>query len=88
LLFVVLVKFKKKPTKEVLAESDKLFEKAAEEGLKIHAVYYTLGRYDAVGIFEHKDEKAAMKSLLRLFDIDSTETLVAVPREEARKLLD
>ena len=41
-----------------------------------------------VGEFEHKDETATMKSLLRWFDIDLTEPLVAVPREEALKLLE
>ena len=88
MLFVVLAKFKEKPTKESLAESDRLFEKFADEGGKVRAVYWTLGRFDAVGIIEAKDEKAAMKGLMRWFDTDSTETLVAVPREEARKLLD
>jgi uncharacterized protein with GYD domain len=47
-----------------------------------------LGRYDGVLITEVKDEKAAMKALLRSGDLFSTETLVAVPREEAIKLVE
>jgi len=59
-----------------------------KEGTKILARYWTLGRYDAVVITEGKDEKTAMKSLLRFGDAVSTETLVAVTREEAIKLLE
>jgi uncharacterized protein with GYD domain len=59
-----------------------------KEGNKIIGIYWTLGRYDAFTIVEGKDEKTAMKSLLRWGDMMSTETLVAVPREEAIKLVE
>jgi uncharacterized protein with GYD domain len=51
-------------------------------------IYYTLGRYDVVVIFEAPDEKIAMKMAMSIGDIESTETLVAVPREEAMKLVE
>ena len=72
----------------MMAQSQKLFEQMAKEGGKVVGMYWTLGRYDTVVVTEGKDEKAAMKSLLRWGDIISTETLVAVSREEALKLLE
>ena len=84
--FVALVRFRKKPTKEVIAQNLKWLEMGAKEGVKNHGIYWTLGRYDAVGIFEAPNEKAVMKQLMRMSDNISTETLVAIPAEEARKL--
>jgi uncharacterized protein with GYD domain len=55
---------------------------------KVLGMYWTLGRYDTVLIMEGKDEKEAMKGLLPWGDMLSTETLVAVRREEAAKLLE
>ncbi|MFQ5710988.1 MAG: GYD domain-containing protein [Candidatus Geothermarchaeales archaeon] len=88
MIFITLARFRGTPSRESMAKSDKLFAKMAEEGGKVLAAYWTLGRYDAVVIVEGKDEKAAMKALLRWGDIASTETLVAIPREEALKLLE
>ena len=88
MLFITLIKNKVKQTKELLAEADKLIAKMEEEGVKFKAVYWTLGRFDAVMIVEAKDEKAAMKGLLQASDMISSETLVAIPREEARKLIE
>jgi len=88
MIFITLAKWRKKPTKEMVAQSGKLFDQMVKEGSKIIGRYWTLGRYDAVVITEGKDEKTAMKSLLRWGDIVSTETLVAVTREEAVKLVE
>ncbi len=88
MIFITLAKFRKKPTKEVIAESDKLAAKAVEEGAKVLAAYWTLGRYDVIVVTEGPDEKACMKACLRWGDIVSTETLVAITREDALKLLE
>ena len=88
MIFITLARFKGKPTKESVDQSSKLFEQMVKEGAKIIGQYWTLGRYDAVIITEGKDEKTAMKSLLRWGDVVSTETLVALTREEAIKLLE
>ena len=88
MIFISLAKWKKKPTRETVAQESKLFEQMVKEGSKIVGQYWTLGRYDAIVIIEGKDEKAAMKSLLRWGDILSTETLVALTREEAMKLVE
>jgi len=88
MIFITLAKWRKKPTKEMVAQSTKLFDQMVKEGSKILGRYWTLGRYDAVVITEGKDEKTAMKALLRFGDTVSTETLVAVTREEAIKLIE
>jgi len=88
LIFICLARWRKKPTKESVAQSSKLFEQMAKEGSKIISIHWTLGRYDAVVITEGPDEKTAMRSILRWGDLLSTETLVAVTREEAMKLVE
>lgn len=88
MILITLAKFKKKPSKEMVAQSSKLFEQMTKEGTKILGQYWTLGRYDAIVITEGPDEKTAMKSILRFGDIASTESLVALRREEATKLVD
>jgi len=88
LIFITLAKFRGKPTKKSVAQADKLFEKAVKEGAKILGMYWTLGRYDSIVIIEGRDEKVAMKTLARFGDMVSTETLLAIPREEAIKLLE
>jgi uncharacterized protein with GYD domain len=86
---ITLAKWKKKPTKAMIAETTKMFEQMGKEaGVKILGFYWTLGRYDVVLIAEAKDEKTAMKYLIRFGDMLSPETLVAVPREEAIKLVE
>jgi uncharacterized protein with GYD domain len=88
MIFITLSKWRKRPTKAMLAQANKLFEQQVNEGVKIIGQYWTLGRYDAVAIQEAKDEKAIMKAAVRWGDLLSTETLVAVPREEAMKLVE
>jgi uncharacterized protein with GYD domain len=86
--FVALVKFKKKQTKAVVAENLKKVEEDTKEGIKWHGIYWTLGRYDAVAVFEAPSEKMAMKMAISRGENMAIETLVAVPVEEARKLVD
>ena len=87
MIFISLVKFRQKPTKEIIAESLKLMEEQKKEGVKYLGMYWTLGRYDAVAIMEAPNEKAAMKSSIRRWWA-AAETLVAIPAEEARKLVE
>jgi len=53
-------------------------------GIKSHNVLYTLGRYDLVILYEAPNEKNAMATSLVWADKAATETLVAIPREEAK----
>ena len=86
MIFITLLKWKKTPKKEMIDQSTKRLEELANQGIKMN-VYWTLGRYDAVTIIEAPTEKDAMKTLLIFQDIIDTETMTAVPREEAIKLL-
>lgn len=88
MIFVTLSKFRKKPTKDMTSEVTKIMQVMAEkESIKILSFYWTLGRYDTVVIMEAPDEKAAMKANLMVNEFVSTQTMVAVSREEAIKLL-
>lgn len=88
MIFISLAKFKKRPTKETTAQADKLFAQSAKEGVKAIATYWTLGRYDAVRIVEAPDVETAMRASLRLSDVVAVETLVALKREDALKLVE
>ncbi len=87
--FVVLTKWKQPPSKEMLPrmeEYTKMIKDLEKQGIKIRT-YWTLGRYDGVTIMEAPSEKDATKVLLPWQDVVHTETMVAIPREEALKLL-
>ena len=88
MIFIIYGKYRKKPTKELNAQVLKLFEQMAKEGIKFIGQYWTLGRYDVTSIVEAKDEKTMMKALIRFSDLLSSETAIAVPREEAIKLVE
>jgi uncharacterized protein with GYD domain len=86
--FISLVKWKKKITKESIAQNLKCMKyEAAKEGIKMIDIYWTLGRYDAIAIMEAPDEKAVMKMSVRRGDCMAIETLVAIPAVEARKFV-
>ena len=88
MIFISLGKFRKKPTKEATTEVSKITQAMAiKEGIKFIGFYWTLGRYDTVVIMEARNEKTAMKVNLSVSEFVSTETMVAVPREEAIKLV-
>ena len=86
MIFITLVKWKQTPKKEGIDQGTKRIEELKKQGIKMN-VYWTLGRYDAVTIIEAPTEKDAMKTLLLWQDEVATETMVAIPREEALKLL-
>ena len=71
-----------------MERTNQLASTLASEGIKSLGSYWTLGRYDAVVLFEAPDEKAAMRLATRFSDRASTETLIALKREDAVKLLE
>jgi uncharacterized protein with GYD domain len=87
LIFVTLAKFRSKPTKEMAARNLKITEEGVKRGIKTLNVYWTMGRYDVVAISEAPDEKTLLNYLLKR-DWVSTETLLAIPLEEAQKLVE
>ncbi|MCW4030930.1 MAG: GYD domain-containing protein [Candidatus Bathyarchaeota archaeon] len=88
MIFITLTKWKKSPKKEkeIVDKFTKKLEELEKQGIKWR-IYWTLGHYDAVSIIEAPSEKNAMRELLPFVNIVDSETMVAIPREEAIKLL-
>jgi len=63
-------------------------EQISKYGVEILGFYWTLGRFGTVVMMEAKDEKMARRVALQVQDLVSTATLVALPREEAHRLLE
>ncbi len=80
-------KAKIKPSKESVNQATKVLDMLKSRGLKIISLYWTLGRYDYVLIFEAENAEEAMKTSLANAEFMSTETLTAIPREEAVTLV-
>ena len=76
-----------KPNKEKAGDATKIVEEYKKKGIRVLNWYWTLGRYDTVFIFEAANEKEAMKLSTGIAEWVATETLIAIPREEAVKLL-
>ena len=83
MIFIILVKFKTTLSKEVVAQNMKDIKDEVAAGIKYLGMYWTLGKYDTVVIFEAPDEKAAMNMVLKRADRMEIETLVAVPADES-----
>jgi uncharacterized protein with GYD domain len=86
LFFISLIKWKQQPKKEDFDQGTKAMEELEKQGIKIK-MYITLGRYDAVVFMEAPNEKDAMRAMLPWLNIIESETMTAVPRAEAIKLL-
>lgn len=83
MLFIALAKFRTTLSKEVVERNLKDIEADTKGQVKYLNVYWTLGRYDTVVIFEAPDEKVAMNLVLKRADRMEIETLVAVPADAA-----
>ncbi len=83
MLFIALAKFKKTLSKEVVAQNMKDIESDTKGQIRYRGIYWTLGKYDTVVMFEAPDEKAAMNMVLKRVDRMDIEMLVAVPADEA-----
>jgi len=86
MFFIALIKFKKKASDVV--EVGKKVMQNLPEGVKIINTYWTLGEYDAVWIYEAPNEKVAIKLGIESGEVMQTQTLVAISRDEAMKLLE
>jgi len=86
MFFVALMKMKGKVTQAFIEATQKAC-KNPPPSIKYHSVFCTLGQYDFVITFEAPDEKEAMKWAVPWGEFCETQTMVAVPYEEALKLL-
>ena len=82
MLFIGLAKFKTQLSKEVVAQNLKDIETDTKGQVRYLGIYWTLGKYDTVVIFEAPNEKVAMNMALKRADRMEIETLVAVPADE------
>ncbi len=87
MIFVSLGKMRRKPDKALAGEATKIVEDYRKKGINMLNWYWTLGRYDTVVVFEAANEKEALKFSLGVSEFVATETLVAIPRQEAIELL-
>jgi len=85
MIFIALIKFRKKARD--VAEFGKKLMQNLPEGVKILGSYWTLGRFDAVWIYEAPNEKVAMQLGIEAGELMQTQSLVAISRDEALKLL-
>ncbi|MDO9324270.1 MAG: GYD domain-containing protein [Methanoregula sp.] len=81
MLFIALVKFKKTLSREVIAQNLKDIESETKGQIRYRDIYWTLGKYDTVVLFEAPDEKAAMHMVLKRVDRMEIEMLVAMPAD-------
>ncbi|MCP8318069.1 MAG: GYD domain-containing protein [archaeon] len=84
--FITLVKLRRRPTKEEIQEMEKALRNP-KPGTKVRFVFWTLGRYDMVFYTEGPDERTALSTVFPFLDFAATETLVAVTREDALKVM-
>ena len=87
MIFITLWTFRVKATKDMLAVSVKLSDQLPKAGINILCNYWTLGKCDLITIAEAKNETDYMRALLQYGDVFSTETLLALSREDAIKLV-
>ncbi len=76
-----------KPDKATVGNATEKVAEFKNKGINILNWYWTLGRYDTVVVFEAANEKEALKFSIGVAEFVSTETLVAIPRQEAIQLL-
>lgn len=87
MIAIILVKFKKSAN-EVAKYGSRVL-KNVPKYIKIKASYWTMGRYDAVWIVEAPNEEKLFEWYLKAgrIDIAKTETMIALTREKATKML-
>jgi uncharacterized protein with GYD domain len=83
--FIVLAKIRGEMTTEFREMNQKAIANPPP-GIKIHNVFCTLGQYDFVIIYEAPSEKEAMKMGAAWAKFVESQTLTAIPQEQAGKL--
>ncbi|MFZ2070095.1 MAG: DUF3303 family protein [Halobacteriota archaeon] len=79
MLFITCVKVNPGMVKDARDFGDKILAKPPE-GIKFLRVYHTLGRYDAIWIYEAEDPQVIIDFLHQSRNVATTETWVAFER--------
>jgi len=77
MIFVNLFKFRKKPTRQGASEFETIGPPLMKNLTKGLSNYWTLGKYDAVAVYEAPDVKNMMEFLVGISEEMKSETLVA-----------
>lgn len=90
--FVALTKFTEQGIKNVTQttkRAEAFREMAKKMGVTIREIYWTLGRYDVVAIFDAPDDETALRLMLSLGSLGNvrTETLRAYTAQEMGQVL-
>jgi len=87
MMFISLVKFRKKA--EAVVEFGNQLLKNLPPNVKVREIFWTLGEYDSIWIVDAPSEKEIFQMFLHGGGLEyiSTQTLVAMKREEALRLL-
>ena len=80
MLFITCVRVNPGMAEEARKFGDKILREPPK-GVKFLQVYHTLGRYDAIWIYEAEDAQAIEEFLHQSRDVATTETWVAFARE-------
>ncbi len=86
MIFIFLLKWKQSMKKEALEKFTSLYSDLEKQGIKLQ-LFWTLGHFNFVAIMEAPSEKDAIRLLVPFVDVADVETLTAMPREEAIKML-
>ena len=87
MMFISLVKFRKKA--EAVVEFGNQLLKNLPPNVKVREIFWTLGEFDSIWIIDAPSEKEIFQMFLHGGGLEyiTTQTLVAMKREEALKLL-
>ncbi len=83
--FILLGRFRRRLTKADTEKTDEIVK--ANPQVKVISIDWVLGRYDGVMVAEAPDEETWLKFVEPLSEYITSETLVAIPREKALKIL-
>jgi uncharacterized protein with GYD domain len=81
MMYITCVKINPGMTEAARKFGDKLL-KEPPKGVKFLQVYHTLGRYDAIWIYEAEDANVIMDFLHKSRNVSTTETWVAFERKK------
>ncbi len=82
--FISLIKFRRKLTREDVDRTDQIIRE--NPAVKVREMFWTFGAYDGVLIAEAPDHETYLKFIFQFADYLSTETLTAIPRDQALRI--